>query len=180
MKSLLLSIITLLCFSCIPLRIAPDLNDGKIIKSRKLKKHLPQKYAFGFNDPKNADEFYQFMWAKFDLNDNDTEKNIAITIEGKSYFLSFYEVEKSTQTLNLVPVLVDGLLISDGCDPILEDLEVTERPGNWYIAMTLMDTSDNDCLGPEHPDYKEVTHYLKALHQEYLTTQNYNSFLLKE
>ena len=180
MKSLVLTLISLICFSCIPLRIAPDLKDGDIIKSKKLKKHLPQKYAYGFNDPKKAEEFFDYVWAKLNLSDTDTEKNIPVNIDNHSYFLSIYEVEKNTKTLNLVPLAVDGLLISEGSDPVLEDLEITERTGNWYIVLTLMDTDNNDALHPEYSRSKITTHYLKALHQEYLITQNYNSLLLRE
>jgi hypothetical protein len=53
----MLLFVLLLCPSYIPISIAPFLREGEVIKSRKLVRKAPLKYAFGFNDPKDANEF---------------------------------------------------------------------------------------------------------------------------
>jgi hypothetical protein len=62
-----------------------------------------------FEDTKNAAEFYNFMNAKYDLNHTNVESNIPITINNEIYYLSFFERERTTKTVNLIPFAVDGI-----------------------------------------------------------------------
>lgn len=175
----ILLLILISCQACIPLSIAPDLHDGKVIKTKKLVRNSHLKYAYGFNDTKDANEFYNFINIKYARNHDQVEGNVPISINNRSYFLSFYETEKSTKTVNLVPIVVDGILDSNDIDPMLTDIHVS-RQGNWYIAITVADAGLQDALDPEYRERSQVTTYLKALQEEYLYTQNYNSLLLKK
>jgi|TARA_R110002051_G_scaffold10175_11_gene38891 hypothetical protein len=174
-----LLLVFLLFQACIPISIAPNLHEGEVIKSRKLVRKAPLKYAYGFNDPKDANEFYNFINMKYDRNNDQVEDNVPITIDNRIYFLSFYETEKSTKTINLLPIVVDGILESNDFDPMLTDAHVS-RNGNWYITLTVADLGHNDALHPSHRERSKVASYLKGLQGEYLSTQNYNSLLFKE
>ncbi len=147
--------------------------------AKKFQRKLPRQYAFIFEDPKNANEFYDFINMKYNLNDYIVEHNVPFKIKNSEFFLSFHETERVTKTVNLVPVLVDAKRESNGNEAILTDLH-TSRKGKWYIVLTVTDSDINDSLAPNYIAQKEVIEYLRALKTEYLTTHNYVEVLLKK
>ncbi|RKS55094.1 hypothetical protein BC962_0049 [Gillisia mitskevichiae] len=179
MKSLLLLFLLLILTSCIPLRIAPNIKGEKLIVAKKFKRTLPRKHSYVFEDPKDANEFYNYINTKYDLGHEDVSYNVPIIINGYEYFLSFHEVEKITKTLNLIPLVIDAGLDSNGYSPLLEDMHST-RTGNWYIVLTVSDSKMNDCLDPNYGDREVVINYLKQERLEYLTTSNYFDALFKK
>ncbi|CAH0335330.1 hypothetical protein FVB9288_00966 [Flavobacterium sp. CECT 9288] len=52
MKKLGLCFLILLLYSCIPLRIASNIEGDKIVQAKKFKKDLPNCYGFVFEDKK--------------------------------------------------------------------------------------------------------------------------------
>ncbi len=179
MKLLLLSFSFLLFTSCIPLRIAPSIKEEKLIVAKKFKRTLPRKHSYVFEDPKDADEFYNYINTKYELNHEDVEYNVPIYINEHEYFLSFHEVEIQTKTINLVPIMIDAGLESNGITPLLEEHEFS-RTGNWYIVLTVSDSKLNDCLDPKYGDRDVVINYLKAERLEYLATSNYFDALFRK
>lgn len=172
MRTTLIILVALFFHSCIPYSIAPKINDHKIKKSNRFEAGMPKDYSFIFEDPKEVNEFYQFMNAKFKLADVDIEQGIMAEINDDLYFLNFYEAEKSTRTLNLVPILIDANRENNGNDPILEEFH-TMRDGKWFIMVIVSDDEGKDALHPDHPEQIEVRRYLKRLRDQYLNTQNY-------
>ena len=173
MKSVIYFLTICICYSCIPLQIAPNLEEGKVYKSKRFKRSLPKQHTYVFSDPKDADQFYYFISSKYNLHPDETEANIPIMIDNRRYHLSFYEVEKTTQTLNLVPIFLDSALADeDDCEPFLEDL-YTSRSGSWYIALTITDIDFNDALHPEYRNADNIVTYAKSLQEEYLAADNY-------
>ncbi|WP_422082751.1 hypothetical protein [Ulvibacterium sp.] len=170
--------ISFLLYSCIPLRIAPSIDDYKITKGRKFKKGLPKRKMFIFEDPKDADQFYNYVNIKFGLNDENVYDDVPFEIAGQQYFFSFYEVEIPTKTINLIPLVIDGLLDSADMDPILEDAHAS-RIGNWYIAIEAYADFDRDCLQENSLSREAVLKYLRAIKREYLSTHNYNEVVFK-
>ena len=158
--------------SCIPLRIAPTIKEDKVMIAKKFKRNLPKNYAFIFEDPKDADEFYYFINTKYALDHQDVEWNVPITINNEEVYLSFYEVEIPTKTINLIPILIDASLDRSGIGPILADEEFS-RIGHWYLALTVSDANMEDCLDPAHIQRINAISYLQNLRIEYLNTQNY-------
>ena len=179
MKYILPFLAFFLCYSCIPLRIAPTIERDKVMLAKKFKRHLPKRYAFIFEDNKEANEFYYYVDTKYQLYDQDVAFNVPFEINGKVCYFSFHEVEIPDKTLNLIPIISDGLLERKGHYPILEDAEFS-REGNWYIALTVSDDKINDCLRPGHPARKKVLAYLRDLHTEYLNTSNYVDILFEK
>ncbi|SNR38970.1 hypothetical protein [Dokdonia pacifica] len=179
MKRISYILLLSICYSCIPLQIAPNLEEGKVYKAKKFKRSLPKQHTYVFTDPKDANEFYYFISSKYQINQDTGENNIPILIENRRYYLSFYEMEKSTQTINLIPLALDATLIANDSEPILEDI-YTSRTGNWYIALTITDSNLNDALDPTYRDTDKVVSFATQLQEEYLATQNYNSLLLKK
>lgn len=171
-KTLLLLALFFLTFSCIPIRIAPNIKDDKVMVAKKFKRKLPRNYAFIFEDPKDADAFYNFINTKFDLGHQDVEDNVPLLIDGEVFFLSFHEVEIPTKTINLLPVLIDAKLEDSGNDPMFED-NYFSRIGNWYLALEVTNQNTEDCLKPKHPSRAKAIKYLRALQKEYLNTGNY-------
>ena len=85
-----------------------------------------------------------------------------------------------TKTINLLPVLVDAKIESNGYDPILETLH-TSRNGYWYLILIVLDSEMNDGLSPDYGNRDAILHYLRNLQEEYLTTQNYlESYFLRK
>jgi hypothetical protein len=171
-----LSIILVLLFfttSCIPLRIAPNIKDYKIKVAKKFKRKLPKNYAFIFEDPKEADEFYNFINIKYDLNYENVEHNVPFSIDSNKYFLSFYESEISTKYLNFIPFIIDACIVMmlDGVDSSSGEIEIV-RTGHWYIVMTVFDSNMVDCLEPNYINRTEVINYMENLKMEYLFRTN--------
>lgn len=179
MKRFYLLSILFLASSCLPLRIAPKIDDFKITNGKKFRRTLPKEYAFIFNDSKDADEFYYYINAKFNLNNIDVEYNVPFDIDGVHYYLSFYEAEIPDKTLNLVPLAIDAATNNSNFQTDFSD-SYTSRIGNWYIAITVTDDDFKNCLDPLYPFRESVIEYLKDLKQEYLTTHNYDELVFKK
>lgn len=178
MKKICFCLLILMAHSCIPVKIAPIIKGEKIANAKKFKKDLPNCNGFIFEDTKNAAEFYNFMNAKYDLNHTNVESNIPITINNRIYYLSFFERERTTKTVNLIPFAVDAALSAKGNDPILDGL-YTSRAGYWYIIMSVRDAELKDCLDSNYPQQQDVFLHLKKLKEEYFSTSNYIEAYLK-
>ena len=179
MKSIYFLVLIFFATSCIPIRIAPEIKDQKIMVAKKFRRTFPKEYAFIFQDPKDANEFYNYINTKFQLDHVDVDYDVPLKLDGRQYFLSFYEAEIPTKILNLLPIAVDATLDSNNIDPILSDHYVS-RSDNWYIAITILDNDSNNCLKPNYIHRASIIHYLKRLKQEYLTTSNYTEVLFKK
>ncbi len=169
------------CFvvlSCIPLKIAPNIEGAKIYKGKKFKRSLPKQYVYVFEDPKNANEFYTYINAKFGIDYDEVGGNVPIVISGKKDYLSFYEVERKTKTLNLFPIAADVVLESKGQDPLFTEAQF-HRSGSWYIALTVSDDNLNDNLKEDDPAHASIIRHLDMLRNEYLFTANYMEIYLK-
>jgi hypothetical protein len=171
-KKLPFLVLLLVSFSCIPTRIAPNIKDDKVMLAKKFKRKLPRDYAFIFEDPKDADEFYHFINAKYGLGFHDVEYNVPFFIEGEVFYLSFHEVEIPTKTINFLPMIIDAKLEDSGNESMLKE-HYFSRTGHWYLALTVTDKNMKDCLKPKHPARVKTIHYLRALQKEYLNTSNY-------
>lgn len=163
---------------CIPLKIAPRFEGARVYVGKKFKKNLPQQNVYVFEDPKNANEFYHYINAKYKLDYDVVGGNLPLVIGDKKYYLTFYEVERSTQTVNLVPIAVDVALAANGHDPYLADAEYS-RAGSWYIALTVTDDDFKDNLKETYPSRELLLKHLDAMRQEYLSTANYTEVYLK-
>ncbi len=146
--------------------------------AKKFRRTLPKEYAFIFQDTKEANEFYNYINTKFQLNHIDVDYDVPFKLKNKQYFLSFYEAEIPNKTLNFAPIVIDLALESKNIDSQLSDFYVS-RHEDWYIAITIWDNDSNNCLKPNYKDRDEVINYLKRLKQEYLTTSNYVEVLFK-
>ncbi len=165
-------------FSCIPLKIAPNIEGAKIYKGKKFKNQLPKQYVYVFEDPKDANEFYTYINAKYDIDYDVGGGNLPISINNKRYYLTFYEIERNTKTVNLVPIVADAVMDSKGIDPAFEN-QYTSRSGSWYIALTVTDEEFQDNLKETDPAYKNIIMHLDHLRNEYLSTANYMEIYLK-
>ena len=179
MKKLLLCLVPLLLASCIPIKIAPDIKDYKIVVAKRFKRDLPRKYAFVFEDEKNADEFYRFLYWKLGQLNVNIEENLPFDVDGTTYYMSFHERPKRDVTLNLIPLFIDAVLVNQGGDPIL-DGTYASNDEFWYILITVSDTELRDCLNPSYPEQQEVVATLKALKDEYENTHHYVEAYLKQ
>lgn len=112
------------------------------------------------------------------MDDENVYDNVPFKITEQQYFFSFYEVEIPTKTINLIPMVIDGLLESGDIGPVLEDAH-TSRIGNWYIAIEVYADFDQDCLQENSLSRESVLKYLRVLKQEYLSTYNYNEVVFK-
>ncbi len=179
MRQLLILCILISFSSCIPLKVAPTIEGEEIMLGKKFKKNLPRNYTFIFEDPKDANEFYDFINIKYDLKDENVQWNVPFSISDHNYFLSFHEIERSNKTVNLVPIAIDAKRESNGNDALLKEVHVS-RSGKWYVGLTVSDSNINDCLEPNYKGRSQILKYLHDLKQEYLTTNNYLEARLKE
>ena len=177
-KSISLILLVFIIHSCIPLRIAPNINDYKVTKGKKFKRSLPKKTVYVFEDPKEAEEFYKYINIKFDLEDYYVDVDVPFYIDGNKYAFSFYEVEIPDKTLNLVPFVADVILSRADMNPVFEDVHES-RKGNFYIAIEVFDALGNDMLAQESPSKTKIIQFLSELKHQYLNTHNYNEVVFK-
>ncbi len=179
MRSLIFALLSLLAVSCIPIRIAPIIKEDKIMKANKFKRKLPKRYSFIFEDPKEANEFYNYINTKFQLDFQDVDWDVPFELDNIVYYMSFYETEIPNKTLNLIPFLIDAKLDNSGIDPIFEDSYVS-RHENWFVVITVNNDDSTDCLHPNYENRQKIIAYFKNLRKEYLNTHNYEEVLLKQ
>lgn len=149
------------------------------MEAKRFKRKLPNQYAYIFTDPKDADEFYYYLSAKFPPNQaGDSEDNMPLQINNTDYYISFYETEKKSRIVNLLPALANEAMRNKNI-PIELDEPPIVRDGTWYMVLTITDPAFNDALSPNNVDQKKVLAYVKSLHDDYLSTSNYNSLLLQ-
>ncbi|SNY95003.1 hypothetical protein [Flagellimonas pacifica] len=178
-RNLLLLVSAIFIYSCIPLRIAPNIKDYKVSKGKRFKRGLPRKSMFIFEDPKDANEFYHYVNTKFQLEDYYVDVDVPFEVKGDKFYFSFYEVEIPTKTINLIPLMIDGILDQAAeMGPILEDTYEL-RVGNWYIAIEVFSDSEKDCLHEDSIFRPKLLTYLSQLKKEYLNTVNYNEVVFK-
>lgn len=185
MKRLALWLLPVLfLFSCIPLRVAPQIKDNKIVMGKRFKKGLPKKYVFVFEDTKAADQFYDYINTKFNLQDYYVDVQVPFEVEGREYYLSFYEVEITDKALNLFPLLADiavnTVLGNEDFETYVATTEnSTVRQGNYYIAIEVFSETEKDCLNEKYSNRPAVLTYLRGLKKEYYSTHNYNEVVFK-
>jgi len=179
-RILLFALCLFILQSCIPLRIAPDIETYKVSKGKKFKRSLPKRQMFIFEDSKKAGAFYSYINTKFQLDDQDVYDDIPFEISGQQYFFSFYEIDIPDKSINLFPVLFSAALnaalsIEDDGDAEPEEI----REDNYYIAIEVYNDIEKDCLTPDALSKELVLKYLSDLRSEYLTTSNYNELVFK-
>ena len=187
MRSILpiaIAISFLFLHSCIPLRIAPIIPDYRITKGESFKKDLPKQEMFVFEDPKNANNFYNYVFTKFQLNNENVYDDVPFTIDEQQFFFSFYEVEILGKTINLFPVVLDVFtnvgLGNDEIDSIYSGGDTTySRIGNWYMAIETYNDFEKVCLQMNSLSWEAVLEYLRTHKKEYLSTYNYNEVVFK-
>ncbi|WP_298540664.1 hypothetical protein [uncultured Aquimarina sp.] len=183
MGRLFFIIVFLISFTaCVPTKIAPRIKDYKVTSGKKFKKQLPKRTAFIFEDPKNENEFYAFINAKFKLNNKDVGWNVPFTVDNEEYYFSFYEIERTSNTINIAPIIADIALLAAYQTTgtyAFQDFH-TSRSGKWYIVLTV---NDKDLMDPLKEDYEkraEIVTFLQQLKKEYLSTNNYNKYLFMD
>ncbi len=170
--------------SCIPLRIAPKVEDYKITKGNRFRKGLPEKRVFVFEDPKEEYQFYDYINTKFDLNDHYVDVEVPFQLKGDDYFFSFYEVHISDKAINVFPILVDATVNAmlgneDFETYVTTDENSTVKNSNHYIAIEVFSNTEPDCLQDKYQNQKAILAYLRTLKEEYLATDNYNEVVFK-
>jgi len=178
MKYFSATVLLLFFVSCIPLQVTPNFKGGKVFPPKKFKKQLPYNYVYAFEDPKDANEFYAYINAKFQIVYDDATGNIPVKIDAQTYYLTFYEVERSTKTVNLLPMAIDAGLENKGYEPMLENAHVT-RKGSWFVALTVTDDTMKDALKPAYENHTKVLTYVNTMREEYLHTVEYMEVYLK-
>ncbi len=178
-RILLVMSLILIMESCIPIRIAPNINDYEITKGKNFKKSLPRRQMFIFEDPKEANHFYDYINTKFNLDDTNVYDDVPFNINGQQYFLSFYETEIPNKTINLLPTISSALFNAAIGNTDNEDISDPEmvRNGNWYIAIEVYNDIEKDCLSDDSLSRTQVLKYLRDLKKEYLSTHNYNEVI---
>ncbi|MFP4846847.1 hypothetical protein [Winogradskyella sp. PE311] len=174
-------LILLLITSCVPYKIAPKFKkEGyKVVKAKKFKRKLPNETSFIFKDPKDADEFYNYIDTKYQLNGLNVDSQVEFNLDGNNYYLSYSETEIEDKALNLPLIVVDAKREQNGNDPLFSKSHVL-REGHWYLILTVYDDNIKNCLSENYPNKPKIIQYLKKLKQEYITTHNYEELLFEK
>ncbi|GAA4243921.1 hypothetical protein [Winogradskyella damuponensis] len=178
MKKLTMLLLAFATLSCIPVKIAPRFKneDYKIMQAKKFQRKMPRETSFIFKDPKDAGEFYNYINKKYNLNDIDVGINVPFQLNNQSLYLSYYEAERTEESVNLPLALIDAKRESNGNSRLFEG-HYSSRTGHWYLIITIYDENITNCLRDKHPLKEKTIQYLKDLKHEYLTTQNYEELL---
>ena len=173
MKQLLVCLfLTSFFSSCIPLSFAPNIETDKIKLAKRFKRDLPKRYGFIFEDPKEIDEFFEFINTKYELPGID--RKIPLWIDEKPLIMNMYERRRATSTLNFIPILIDAALSGeDGGVPGFFNSFYTTRNEKWFIIITLTDLNGQDALAPAYDRHNANLSFLRSLQKEYLNTANY-------
>lgn len=181
MNRLIVIYFILLFSSCIPTQIAPKFKnkDYKVTIAKTFKRSLDREMAFIFKDPKEAEEFYNYINKKFQLQHKDVGINVPFKLNNETLYLSYYEVSRNDSSINLPLVAIDVKRKSEGNSSLFENSH-TRVNEHWYIVLTVYDERIKNCLKDNHPQRDATLKYLIALKNEYLSIQNYNELLLNK
>lgn len=146
------------------------------MQAKKFQRKLPKETSFIFKDPKDADEFYHYINKKYSLDHKHVGLNTPFKLNGKFYYLSYNEVGKDDETLNLGLAVTDLVLQEKAGFTVFDD-NYSTRKGHWYLILTVYDKDVKNCLLDKHPMRSDIINYLKNLKKEYLTTSNYEALL---
>lgn len=146
------------------------------MNAKKFQRKMPRKTSFIFKDPKEANEFYQYINKKYRLDDNNVGFNVEFELEGQLLYLTYREIDREDKTLNLGVIAADLAIERKTGSPLLQSA-YTSRKGHWYLILTVYDANKKNCLEDNHPLKAKTIQYLKDLQQEYLTTHNYEELL---
>ncbi len=171
MRQLLTIMLLFLLSSCITLRKAPEVTTHKVATAKKFQRKFPKQKAFIFEDPKEADQFYNYINIKFQLNDNDVGFDVPIDINNNLYYFTYHEAEIPDKKFNLLGLTVDAALTANKLDPIFNNY--VNRKGHWFIAITVRDVENKNCLNSNYKNRKEVLDYLQLLQNEYLNSPRF-------
>lgn len=173
-KLLLILFFPFITQSCIPIKSAPRIENYRILEGREFKKGLPPRQTFVFEDKQDVNAFYDFIDHKFQLGNEQVMDDVPFRVNGHQYFFSFYEVDKSSKTINLFPFLLSVATKS-------EDREDPEMVKNdyYYIAIETYSDLENDCLAVDALSREPVLKYLRKLKEEYQNAQDLDESLSK-
>lgn len=154
------------CFmACIPLRTAPTIKNYEVQRAKKFKKDLPERYAFIFEDNNPEGYFYNFMDRRFERQGVNVNRFVPIEIDSTTYYMSFYEVKRVQKTVNVL-----GMIVNDALDPDGDDDNDISKADYWYIALTVADRMDQDCLDLRYTHQEAIVSFLRQLQLDYLKT----------
>lgn len=179
-RFLLVVCILFVAQSCIPLRIAPNIEDYKVATGKKFKRSLSKRNMFIFEDPKDPNHFYDYVNIKYQLEDENVYDDVPFKINGQQYFFSFYEVDIPDKTINFFNFFLSNALSAalnseDDNDAVPEEI----RKDNYYLAIEVYNDIEKDCLDDNSLSREVVLKYLRTLKEEYLSTHNYNEVVFK-
>ncbi|QCX01881.1 hypothetical protein FGM00_17820 [Aggregatimonas sangjinii] len=167
--------------SCIPIRIAPSIEDYKVTRGKKFKRSLSKRQMFIFENPKDEHHFYDYVNTKYQLGHTNVYDDVPFEVDGTQYFFAWYEIEIQDKALNLGPSLFNAFmneLLDSDDDSYISGPDVILN-GNWYIAVEVYSDTEKDCLQDSSLSKEQVLNYLRALKKEYLSTHNYNEVVFK-
>lgn len=95
--TLIIALLSIACTSCIPLRIAPKIEDYKIKVGKRFKRYLPRQHAFIFSDPKETYDFYYYFINKYKVEDGEALHNQEFTLDEEKYYISYYDAENTNK-----------------------------------------------------------------------------------
>lgn len=156
-KGLIPLLASLLFHSCATMRDRDTIPDYIIREGGKSVTGSGPLYAFIFEDTRQDATFQGFLVAK--LRHNDTrETEFPVTISNTRFKILYYDnadFEKYFRASDYIPTVT----VTAGEDNI-------NKPR--FIALSMVDESNQDCLSPQSLWYNTATEYLKKNKDEYL------------
>ncbi len=152
------------------------------MEAKKFKRKLPNQYVYIFTDLKDANEFYYYISTKFPPNqEGDSEENVPAQINNTDYYVSFYETEKKSKFVSLMPFVEQAVFNSDADETALfDEVVIIPREGTWYIALIITDVDFNDALSPNYKDRDKILEYARSLYRIFKHTQLQQSLITKK
>lgn len=94
-----------------------------------------------------------------------------LSLPERRIMVSFYETDKTSQTVNLIPILIDAKLENSDRDPILERLHASQQ-GAWYIVLMITAQNFDDALKPRYQYQEDVKEFARTLKEEYYQSKS--------
>lgn len=159
MNTGLLAAIVLLCacFSCATMRDRDTIPDYVIEEKGKQIIGTQPLHAFIFEDTRQDMSFQGFLVQKF-RKDSRNEKVFKVTISNSEFTVLLYdnmEFDKYFRTSNYIPTTTVTASETNASKP-------------RFVAVSMVDANNQDCLSTRSLWYPTATHYLKTLKDEYL------------
>ncbi len=164
--------------SCFPTKIAPSIENYRVMKGKRLNRSLERKQYYVFENNTTDEHLFNFLDLHVLPKNYMFYTNIPVYINNNKYYVSFIAVEAKTEIINLLPGLASAI-VNEALNTNMDESSEINETFYEYVAISVHNDQESDCLKDKSLSKPEVLKYLSKLKDKYLSSPNPYDALFK-